>query len=430
MPSRAGRAALPAALLALVVLLPVAPGLLRGQSLYFRDLSLHFFPLRRFALEGLRQGELRWWNPYVHEGTPTSLLPIGYPPDLLQLLWVDERWLSLLLALHLPLAALGLAALARDLGADRLPAAGGAMVYAMAGFALSTVNFYIYVQALAWAPLVILALRRVADHGPRRIPLAALAVGVAVSTTGIEVVAQALAVGLVLSLSRRPGRALQVAASTVLGAGLAAPVVLLLRDLVRGSARDAGFPAEVVLAHSIHPITLLQTVVGSLHGDLGDPTGRWWGENFFPGGFPYILSFYLGATALGLALVAASHPGRYRRRLALMALVALVVCLGRWAGGERVLEVLPFLGRFRFPSKAFFTVHLTVSVLVALALTDLGQGRFRRRQAAALLILAGLLLVPAVLLRYPPLERWLLLGFFPPPMGWAERLSASRFIAR
>src|SRR5215813_10292347 len=93
--ARTGRAALPAALLALVVLLPVAPGLLRGQSFYFRDLSRHFFPLRRFALEGLRHGELRWWNPYVHEGVASSLPPISYPPDLLQLLWVDERWFSI-----------------------------------------------------------------------------------------------------------------------------------------------------------------------------------------------------------------------------------------------------------------------------------------------------------------------------------------------
>jgi len=47
-----------AAIVAAVAFLPFARGLLAGQAFFFRDLSLHFFPLRRFALEGLRAGEL------------------------------------------------------------------------------------------------------------------------------------------------------------------------------------------------------------------------------------------------------------------------------------------------------------------------------------------------------------------------------------
>jgi hypothetical protein len=417
------------ALLAVVALLPVAPGLLLGQSFYFRDLSLQFLPLRRFALEGLARGEVRWWDPYVHEGIPLSLPPIGYPPALLEVLWIDERWISILLALHLPLAALGMAALARELGAARLPAAGAGLVYAMGGFALSTIVFYIYVQALAWAPLAILALRRAAEGGARRVPTAAAVVAMALSTTGVEVVAQTLAVAVVLSLrGRRAAPALRVGGSVLLGAGLAAPVVFVLGDLVRGSAREAGFPAEVTLAQSIHPITFLQTVLGSLHGDLADPTGRWWGQNFFPGGFPYLLSLYLGATAVGLAAAAATAPGPHRRRLALVALLAAVVCLGRWAGGEWALEVLPPLRRLRFPAKAFFTVHLAVALLVAFALDDLQRGLRLRRYALALAAAAAVPLAPALILVSPALERWLLLGFFAPGTPWAERVAHSRFI--
>jgi len=80
-----------AALVALVAFLPFARGVLSGASLYFRDLSLHFFPLRRFALEGLRRGELRFWNPYVHEGVPLSLPPLGYPLDLASIAGLLDR---------------------------------------------------------------------------------------------------------------------------------------------------------------------------------------------------------------------------------------------------------------------------------------------------------------------------------------------------
>ena len=47
-------------------------GPLSGHPLDFRDLSLDFFPLRRFVLAGLQAGALRFWNPYVHEGEPRA----------------------------------------------------------------------------------------------------------------------------------------------------------------------------------------------------------------------------------------------------------------------------------------------------------------------------------------------------------------------
>src|SRR5262245_58413328 len=102
---------------ALLTLLPFARGLATGQCFYFRDLSRQFFPLRRFAVEGLLHGELRYWNPLLHEGEPLSLPPVSYPLDLLQLFLRDEAGFSLLLALHVPLGALALMALARGLGA-------------------------------------------------------------------------------------------------------------------------------------------------------------------------------------------------------------------------------------------------------------------------------------------------------------------------
>src|SRR5512140_2177364 len=87
-----GRATTMAALAAAAVaFLPFARGALSGRVLYFRDLSILFHPFRRYVVEGLLQGEVRYWDPFVHEGVPLLYLPMAYPFDLLQALWPDER---------------------------------------------------------------------------------------------------------------------------------------------------------------------------------------------------------------------------------------------------------------------------------------------------------------------------------------------------
>src|SRR5438034_7578225 len=219
------RLAAVAAVVAAVAALPFARGLLSGHAFFFRDLSLHFFPLRRFALDGLRAAELRYWNPYLHEGIPSPFPPISYPIELLQLLHPDEWGLSLVLALHVPLAALAFLALGRHLGLEPVAAAAGSFVYALGGFCLSSLNLYVYAEALAWAPLVILGARRAAGGGARDVALGAIATAMAWSTVGTELVMQSIVVAVVLSWPSRARRAglFRVAAALLLGLGLSAP---------------------------------------------------------------------------------------------------------------------------------------------------------------------------------------------------------------
>jgi hypothetical protein len=407
-----------AAFVALVAFLPFARGVFSGASLYFRDLSLHFFPLRRFALEGLRAGELRFWNPYVHEGVPLTLPSLGYPLDLLALAWPHEPLLSLLLALHVPLGAFGFLLLARGLGLRPVGACAGALVYALGGFLLSTVNLYVYAQAAAWAPFVVLGLVRVLDGGgSRAVAGTALAVALSLSTTGVEIVAQAILAGVWLGLGPRQGgrAALRGLGALALGMALAAPVLVLVAGQVEGSARGQGFTPDVVLAHSIHPFSLLQTVVGGLYGNLANLANEWWGQNFFPRGFPYVLSLYLGAATLALAAAGAVSGRPYARRLALLGALAVLVALGRWAGFGGLVEQLGALRIFRFPVKAFFSAHLAVSLLAGLGLSALSEGR-RARTLAAVASAAGVLLAAAPLLPrvLPETLARFALAFFPP----------------
>src|SRR5262245_26987277 len=90
------------AVAATAALLPFARGLLAGRTLYFRDLAILFYPYREYALEGLRAGQLRYWDPYIHEGVPLVYPPVAYPLDLLALLGPRLEGTSTLLVLHIP----------------------------------------------------------------------------------------------------------------------------------------------------------------------------------------------------------------------------------------------------------------------------------------------------------------------------------------
>ncbi len=422
--------ALAAGLVAAVAFAPFLRGVFSGACLYFRDLSLYFLPLRRFALEGLAAGQIRLWNPYLHEGVPLSLPALGYPPDLLQLLRPDEFGISLSLALHVPLAALALFLLARGLGLSRPAAAGGACVYALGGFLLSTVNLYVYLQAAAWAPLAVLGLLRLADDGSvRRLAASAVVLGVALTTTAVEVVAATLLAALVLTVgssAARAGRLLLRTCSTLaLAAGLAAPVLLLLVGQVGGSARGSGFAPEVVLSHSVHPFTLVQTLVAGLYGNPANLASEWWGQNFVPRGFPYVLSLYLGAPAVSLAVVGAFGAHPLRRRLLALVGLGLLLSLGRWAGLQQLVEALSVLRLFRYPVKAFFLVHLAAALLAAMGIEALAGERHPRpwRRLAIAAGTLGLLLCGAPLLPrlFPHWMAAFAAAFLPPGYGAPAR---------
>jgi hypothetical protein len=216
---------------------PFATGVAFGGCFYFRDLSSYFFPLRHFVVDGLRSGEIRHWNPYVNEGTPVLLPPAAYPLDLLQALLPGPWGLSFLLALHVPLAALMFLGLARRLGWRPPAATLGALVYALCGFSLSCLNLYVHLEALAWAPLVVWMLLRASSGAARDVALAGAALALCLSTSGVEIAAQAVACAFVLTASRAPGRYLRFASSVLLGAELAASPLLLLGGAVAGSRR-------------------------------------------------------------------------------------------------------------------------------------------------------------------------------------------------
>jgi hypothetical protein len=393
----------------LVALLPDPAAAVPGRSYFFRDFSVTFYPLRLFFARELREGRVPFWNPYIYEGS--FALPTFYPLDLLHVLSSGPAAVSWLLTLHLPLAAVGGFLLARELRADSWGSFVAGVVFALGGLSLSSLNLYVFLQALALAPLLIVTLRRAARHGGRWVPVASLTLAIAVATLAVEFVAQALVLGLALALAAAPTRAglSRCARAVALGIGLAAVPIAVTLGLLGETPRGAGFARDIALANAVHPLGLLQVLVPNLFGSLADPVTSWWGGAFFSKGLPYFLSLYLGPVALALAWAGRSAlPVPERRVLLVGGVLGVWYSLGAAGGLALALSHLPGSGSFRFPSKAFLLPHLTIALLAGLGATRLREGAGAAAVRNAGLTIAGLLLAALAFLWLPggTVEHW------------------------
>ena len=390
-------------LLVPAALLPDLAAARPASTYFFRDFTVTFFPLRLFAARELHAGRLATWNPFVFEGS--FQLPALYPPELLHALWPSPAFISWLLTLHLPLAALAAYWLTRELGGSRPAGFVSGAVYSLAGFALSCLNLYVFLQALALAPFVVGLLRRAALRGGRAVPAAAFLAALALSTLAVEFVAQSVVLGMALGLASNPSRAglARLAVAVGLGVGLAGLPIALTLAVLPETARGAGFSPDVALANALHPAVLLQSLLPSLFGLPAAPAEAWWGGRFFTKGLPYFLSLYLGPIALALAAVGSvALPRRVRPVLLGFAALGLWYALGERGGLAPLLSRLRLGASFRFPSKALLLPHLAVATAAGFAVERLRLGRAWGRLAAATGLAAAVAVGLAVLLTAAP----------------------------
>ena len=389
--------------LVVVALLPDPGAALPQWTYYFRDISLTFLPLRQFQAGELAAGRLPFWNPYVHEGE--FMLPSFYPLDLLHVLDSSPEFVSWLLTLHLPLAALGAYALGRTRGMSQPGAFVCGTVYSIGGFALSTLNLYAFLQALALAPLVVLMCERAAARGGPWVGGAALTLAASLTTLALEIVAQAVALGVMLALWRdaRAGEsttaattgAARLGAALALGICLAGVPVAIMLGVLPETQRGAGFSPDEAGGLALPPLALFQFLVPNLFGALARPIETWWGGVVFKGGTPYFLSIYLGALVFALAVTGgAQAPRRERFVLLAAAVVGAWFALGATGGLWNLLHNLPFATAFRTPSKSLFIVHMCAALLAGRGADRLaggnGWGMFVVVSAIGMLVAGGI----------------------------------------
>jgi Bacterial membrane protein YfhO len=424
-----GAAALPAVLLGLLLLAAFAAPL-SGRLFYLRDLIQNHQPIRHVVIEQMRAGTLPLWDPYHGGGTPLLADPnnlVLHPISLLFLVLPFDAAFTASILLQYLLLACGGYLLARRLGAAREGATLTAIVLTLSGPAASIASMQNVLSAFAWVPLALWLWLRGLERGRRAfLGLAALATAVVLSTGEIASIVTLLLAAPLLGMTEdgdgRPSLSWHRLLDSLLwvgcGAALVAAVQILpARELLALSSRGVGFATGEGLKWSLQPIRLLELVVPRL---FGDPTRlspeSWWGRWLFEGGYPFLLSVYIGVIPCLLAALSLLRDGggmRRRRGLGVMALAGLLLALGSHGVLARNLFLhVPGAQHLRYPERFLLVSLLAIALLAGLGLTRLLAAPQHLRRETAVVLSAAVLVFLAMtaIVAAPQLADRLLVG--------------------
>ncbi|MBI5292089.1 MAG: YfhO family protein [Chloroflexi bacterium] len=130
-----------------------------GQVLYWGLPALQFVPWRVLVNDALRHGQWPLWTSLLGMGAPllaNHQSAVFYPPNWLALLLPPETAVSVLAVLHLSLAGVGAARLARMLGVGPLGAAVSGLTFGLSGYLTARLWFISIDNTMAWLPWVLL----------------------------------------------------------------------------------------------------------------------------------------------------------------------------------------------------------------------------------------------------------------------------------
>ncbi len=367
-----------------VVFLLLWPVLVGDHTLFYRDLyRQHMGTARLLHSPELPFGLL--WDPLLNGGQPLLANPnrfLLYPSRVLYPLLSPLAALNWEITLHLLFGGLGVACLARRLGIGGAGVAVAGAAYSIGGLSISLTNHLGRLLAYHWLPwIVLVAFAAFTEKAPNaRRWRVALPVLLAVQwlTGAAELAAMAalmVAVGAMAgtqSNHRRVPVMVWVVALVVLGIGLAAVQIVPSAEMVMRSERPLQQTSEASLVWSLHPLRIPEMVVPGFCGpvDVADPSSRYWGARLVDFGFPYLLSLYLGASVVLLAVIGwmhSRHDPRWKSRvwwLTALAAAGVVIAIGRHlplVGG--LLAHVPGIDLLRFPVKALLLAGLPIAVL-------------------------------------------------------------------
>ncbi len=351
------------------------PVLFGGRTLFGRDITPFFYPMKHVLVESIRSGNLPFWNPGIANGEPffASLQPgVLYPGSLMLYalpLSVSFDWL---VALHYPLAGAGLYLLLRRW--DRSPAASwvGAAAFMLGGYLVSIGNFPNNLQTVAWIPWLFLAWDRVLERvSGARVGAFAGVCGVSFLGGEPQMLGLALVWVLVHSLLRverwplsRVRQLTVFAIGGLVALALVAVQFVPFVEYVLNSVRAMPVGLDYASSRSLE-------VSGLAH--LVTPPVLAAGAHGFTTRFlaatevPWILSPYPGAVAVAVALVGLGTAGR-RRAVFWIGSAMLGVLLALGANGlpyRLMFDAMPVFRAFRYPEKFLVLPALAFPILAA-----------------------------------------------------------------
>lgn len=388
-----------ATLAALTLLWP----LLTGQILFGgmrSDMFIAGYSFRLFGAEEFKAtGSIPQWNPYLFGGLPYVAAMHGdifYPTAWLRWIMPVDLAITYGMAIHFVLAGWLTYLFARALGLGWTAAMTAGVAYELSGIVASQMSpghdGKLFVSALT--PLAFLVLLH-AVRGGVKWAYGALALVVALLILGHYQMCYFLMMGLGLwtlylafwddqrPVGRNPWLAVGAAALAVgVGIAITGIQVVPFLDYIRWSPRAAGGPNtgwEWVNSYAMPPSEIFTWLLPEFNGMLD----RYWGEN--PIKFH---TEYLGVMPVALAGFAAGDRPRRRLVLALLAgvvLFQLFAFAGHTPFYRPFFEFVPMLKKMRAMGMVFFLVAFPLSLLAALGLERILGGQVAPKRVLVVL---------------------------------------------
>ena len=401
----------------LLMLLEVAllfPGLAAGTALpssqegwAVSDLLDVALPLQSYVAERLRHGEFPTWYPGAYLGMRLSSMPEAIPwylpSTLLFALFSPGRAAAWSTCLHLVLAGVGGAALARRLGASRAGATVTAVALCGGLWLPAHARQYNLLLTASWFPWVWWAaeglLRR--PHA-RTTALLALATGGSLLAGHAQMThhaAVAVAVWAVARVASDPDLrarrhlarvALAGGAAALLALAIGAPHLWPVAELASQGVRRSTFADGVARFAPRLDDLLAFAGRGAL---AGDPVTLWLDRPVWWEHLSYIGRLPLALALLGLARRSATSPRGVRASLAAVLAVTLALSLSTtWGWTARAAALLPGMSLFRFPGRFMWAATVALAVLAAFGVDALRSlpAVSSRARAASVAFAAGL----------------------------------------
>lgn len=345
------------------------------------DLALHFLHWRHFGFGELAHGNLALWNPHIYAGVPyfggmqSALL---YPPNWLFLALPAGLAANWTIALNVWLlgAFMALWSLRRGLQPFAAFVAAALAMFCAPHFLRVYAGHIASMAAMAWAPLVFLAIDAWIDSRRPRWLLAGMAAVAMQIFAGHPqtVYLTALTAGL-YSLLRKD--LWGVAAIYAGGAALAAVQLLSGFQATAETIRDRPMSFELAKYFSFPTENFVTFLAPGFFGDVA--THPYWGRWYL-----WEASAFIGVAGLALAIYGmACSRLQHKVALAVTAGVAALLALGDNTPLFAVLfEWLPWFDRFRGAGKFIFVSALILILFAGGGLDQVVRERGAPRAAA------------------------------------------------
>jgi uncharacterized membrane protein YfhO len=357
---------------------------------YLTDAVSIIYPLRTYATDLIKQGQLPLWNPLMFTGYPLiASQPLGlyFPTIIFYLIFSSPLAWILQVISQVLLATLSMYLLARHLKLGKLSSLFSAICYGFGGFTMIWLEWNTQATGSAIFPLLILFEDKlITTRKPKWLVLLSISITLQLFSGYFPVTIFSFLGMLIWFLYKRSFKSgLWVFIAAILGVGLSGILLIPVVELLQNSQR---LYEKVDPNEAFTPIFYLVNLL--IPDFFGNPaTGNFWG----PGSYLNVALFSGMVTAI-LAIVAIYSTFKSKLTLALITLAGMTLIitidnplsrtlyhLGLWGGSSMTMN------------RTLFLLNFSLGLLAGIGLEKLSSKILKRYLLSSAGVLSLLLLI-------------------------------------